>query len=100
MRRDVICHRCGSVNQPSIEVCAYCGLQISWKPHFPEVMHFWDWSHPVKWIVGALLAPLAFITQRLVSAEIIVVPLLTASVLTLIWTLQRGEETDGGEIKE
>ena len=89
MRREFICHRCGTANRPTAENCAYCGLQIGWRPSLPDTIRFWRWPAPIKETVGAVAAPLAVAVEtNLHTAWVtaaITIPLLVVSLTALFW---------------
>ena len=101
MRRDFICHRCGTANRPDAGNCAYCGLQIGWHPQTPVTFLFWRWPGPVKWAVGALTAPLAFsikaIWETASVTTVIAISLLALSLLLLVWTILLEREREAAE---
>ena len=87
MRREFICHRCGRANRRGTENCRYCGLQVAWRPSFPNSLRFWQWPTPLKESVGGLAAPLAAIVELSNSGAwatyLLTLPLLAVSALTL-----------------
>ena len=56
MGREFICRRCGTANRRGVENCSYCGLQVGWKPSYPDLMRFWRWPLRLTEIVGSLAA--------------------------------------------
>ena len=88
MRREFICHRCGTANHPSVENCRYCGLQVGWRPGLPATFKFWRWPVSIKDTVGAMSAPLALILLTLFpdsGAALVGIPLLAVSLAFLLW---------------
>ena len=101
MRREFICHRCGTANPATAENCAYCGLQTGWRPRLPDALRFWRWPAAIKEAVGAAAGPLAVTFAAAFPgsgiAAAIAIPLLAASGLALGWRLltpatPRGDE--------
>ncbi len=87
MRREFICRRCGTANRPTAENCAYCGLQIGWRPSLPDTIRFWRWPAPIRETVGPCTASLAVTTAATVPAAwasvLITIPLLVVSAAVL-----------------
>ena len=87
MRREFLCHRCGRVNRRGAENCRHCGLQLAWRPSFPDSLRFWRWPELLKESVGSLAAPLAATVVLTFSgtwaAYWVSLPLLALSALTL-----------------
>lgn len=86
MRRSFICHRCGTVNRAAAENCAYCGLQIGWRPRLPDALRFWRWSVARRETVGALTAILAALLELALAATMLALPPLAVSLLLLAWS--------------
>ena len=87
MRREFICHRCGTANHRGSENCSYCGLQVGWRPSFPDSLRFWRWPRLFNESVGSLAAPLAAMAELTYSGAwatyLLSLPLVTLSALTL-----------------
>ena len=87
MRREFICHRCGTANRRGAENCSYCGLQVAWRPSYPDPLRFWRWPTLMKESVGSLSAALAATIELSLSAPLatylLSLPLLALSALTL-----------------
>lgn len=89
MRREFICHRCGSANRRGVENCNYCGLQVGWRPSFPDTLRFWRWPVGFVEASGSLAASLAA-TVELANlgnwaSNVLVMPLLVYSSLALLY---------------
>ena len=63
MRREFICHRCGTANRRGTENCSYCGLQVGWRPSVPDWLLVWRWPAMLRECVGSLAAPLAIAVE-------------------------------------
>ena len=87
MRREFICHRCGRANRRGALNCSYCGLQVAWRPSYPDSLRFWRWPVLLKESVGSLSAALAATVELASSAlwatYLFSLPLLALSALTL-----------------
>ena len=90
MRREFICHRCGRANGPAVENCAYCGLQVGWRPTMPAIFRFRRWSAAQRDAAGALAAILAAGLETALSLSLLTLPLLAVSSLLLIWPGRAG----------
>ncbi len=88
MRREFICHRCGTANRRGTENCRYCGLQIGWRPGVPEWVMVWRWPAKVRESMGSLAAPLAIAVELTLPAGpasyLLTLPLLTFSATLLL----------------
>lgn len=91
MRREFICHRCGRANGPAVENCAYCGLQVGWRPTMPNILRFRLWPAARRDAAGALTAILAAGLETVLSLTILTLPLLAFSSLLLIWACLAGD---------
>lgn len=91
MRREFICHRCGRANGPAVENCAYCGLQVGWRPHLPAALDCRRWSAAQRDMAGALTAILAAGLETALSLTILTLPLLAGSALLLAWACWAGD---------
>ena len=91
MRREFICHRCGRANGPAVENCAYCGLQVGWRPTMPNILRFRRWPAAQRDAAGALAAILAAGLETALSLAILTLPLLAFSSLLLIWSGRAGD---------
>ena len=100
MRREFICHRCGTANHSTAENCRYCGLQVGWRPSLPATLKFWRWPQVVKDTVGALSAPLALTLLTLYpdSGAALSLSLLSVSLTFLLWRFLAAPP--GGNIRE
>lgn len=96
MRRAFLCHRCGAANRPAAENCAYCGLQVAWRPQLPVVLRFWRWPAARRETAGAASAILAALLETTLSLTILTLPLLTVSALLLTWSYL-ADDTSGRE---
>lgn len=96
MRRSFICHRCGTVNRAAAENCAYCGLQIGWRPRLPDTLRFWRWSAARQAVVGTAAAALAALLEAVLAATMLALPPLAVSLLLLAWSYL----ADGGGGRE
>lgn len=89
MPRDFICHRCGTANRRPVENCRYCGLQVGWRPSFPDTLRVWRWPAPLMESVGSLAASLAAIVAWAYPGAwvtaLLAWPLLGVSSITLFW---------------
>ena len=89
MPREFICHRCGTANNDQAENCKFCGLQVGWRPSVPNFIRFWSWPSPLKELGGTLAAPLVVALETTFpgtwATYLFSLPLLTASVLALLW---------------
>ncbi len=89
MRREFICHRCGTANRPTAENCSYCGLQVAWRPRVPDTLRFWRWPEPIKERVGVVATILAVIFEGTVqvawASAVFTAPLLAVGGLALLW---------------
>lgn len=92
MRREFICHRCGRANGPAVENCAYCGLQVGWRPTLPHILRFRRWSAAQRDMAGALSAILAAGLETALSLSILTLPLLAFTSLLLIWPCLAGAD--------
>lgn len=92
MRREFICHRCGRANGPAVENCAYCGLQVGWRPTLPALFRFRRWSAARRDAAGALSAILAAGLETALSLSLLTLPLLAVSSLLLIWACWAGAD--------
>ena len=96
MRREFICHRCGRANGPAVENCAYCGLQVGWRPTMPHILRFRRWSAAQRDTVGALSVILAAGLETALSLSLLTLPLLAVSSLLLVGSclagVDRGQE--------
>lgn len=97
MRRSFICHRCGTVNRAAAENCAYCGLQIGWRPRLPDALRFWRWPAARRETVGALTAILAALLELALAATMLALPPLAVSLLLLAWSYL-ADGGGGGEL--
>ena len=75
MRREFICHRCGTANRRGTENCNYCGLQVGWRPGVPDWLLIWRWPVRLRESMGSLAAPLAIAVE------------LSLSGLGVLWTV-------------
>ena len=91
MRREFICHRCGRANGPAVENCAYCGLQVGWRPTMPALFRFRRWTAAQRDMAGAGAAILAAGLESALSLSILTLPLLAFSSLLLIWSGRAGD---------
>ena len=94
MRRAFLCHRCGAANRPAAENCAYCGLQVAWRPQLPAALRFWRWSPSRRETAGAVSAILAALLEMALSLTILTLPLLTVSALLLAWDFLTGDDRE------
>ena len=89
MRREFICHRCGTANQRGVENCSYCGLQVGWRPSVPDWLLVWRWPAPVRDYMGSLAAPLAVAVELALpgtpASYILTLPLLAFSATLLVY---------------
>ena len=92
MRREFICHRCGRANGPAVENCAYCGLQVGWRPTLPHILRFRRWPAAQRDAAGALTAILAAGLETTLSLSLLTLPLLAVSSLLLIWACLAGAD--------
>lgn len=92
MRREFICHRCGRANGPAVENCAYCGLQVGWRPTLPNILRFRRWSAAQRDMAGAGAAILAAGLETALSLALLTLPLLAFSSLLLIWACWAGAD--------
>lgn len=86
MSRAFLCHRCGAANPPAAETCAYCGLQVAWRPQLPAALRFWRWPPARRETTGAVSAILAALLETALSLTILTLPLLAVSALLLAWS--------------
>ncbi len=86
MSRAFLCHRCGAANPPAAETCAYCGLQVAWRPQLPAALRFWRWPPARRETAGAVSAILAALLATATSLTLLTLPLLTVSALLLTWS--------------
>ena len=88
MPREFICHRCGMPNKRGAENCRFCGLQVGWRPSFPQFLRFWDWTLEGKELLGSLAAAgagtLAIAYAAPWVSYFFTLPLLLFSSLTLL----------------
>ena len=88
MRREFICHRCGTANRRGTENCNYCGLQVGWRPGVPDWLLIWRWPVRLRESMGSLAAPLAIAVELSLSGAwatyLLTVPLLTFSSTLLL----------------
>ncbi len=91
MRREFICRRCGTANRPTAENCAYCGLQIGWRPSLPDTFRFWRWPAPIREAAGTFAGLLAVTVEitgyGLWASVAFTIPLLAVSAAILCWNL-------------
>lgn len=85
MGREFICHRCGRANGPAVENCAYCGLQVGWRPALPAALNFRRWTAAQRDAAGALSAILAAGLETALALTLLALPLLAGSALLLLW---------------
>ena len=89
MPREFICHRCGTANRRPVENCRYCGLQVGWKPSFPDTLRMWRWPVGRMESSGSLTALVAanvvLTYPETWVSTIVAWPLLAFSSLTLFW---------------
>ena len=97
MPRAFLCHRCGAANPPAAETCAYCGLQVAWRPQLPAALRFWRWPPARRETAGAASAILAALLATAPSLTLLTLPLLTVSVLLLTWSFLTGD--DRGQVR-
>lgn len=90
MGREFICHRCGRANGPAVENCAYCGLQVGWRPSLPAALDFRRWTAAQWDTAGALSAILAAALETASSLTLLALPLLAVSALLLICPFRAG----------
>ena len=90
MGREFICHRCGRANGPAVENCAYCGLQVGWRPALPAALDFRRWTVAQRDTAGALSAILAAALETALALTFLTLPLLAGSALLLIWPCRAG----------
>ena len=88
MRREFICHRCGAANRRGAENCSYCGLQVGWRPSFPDWLLVWRWPALLTEFAGGLAAPLAIAVELALpgtaASYLLTLPLLTLSATLLL----------------
>lgn len=88
MRREFICHRCGSANRRGTENCSYCGLQVGWRPSVPDWVMLWRWPALPRDFVGSLAAPLAISVELAfpdtTASYLLTLPLLAFSATLLV----------------
>ena len=88
MRREFICHRCGTANDRGTENCRFCGLQIGWRPSFPEWLLVWRWPARFMESMGSLAAPIAIGVEmslpETVPSHLLTLPLLALSAALLL----------------
>lgn len=89
MPREFICHRCGTANRRPVENCRYCGLQVGWRPSFPDTLRIWRWPAGLMETAGSLAASFAALIAMTYpgtwAATIFAWPLLAFSSFTLFW---------------
>lgn len=89
MRREFICHRCGTANQRQAENCKFCGLQVGWRPGIPGFIRFWKWPAARQETAGSLAAPLAVMVEAtypgMWASYVFSAPLLLFSAAMLFW---------------
>lgn len=88
MRREFICHRCGTPNRRGSENCSYCGLQIGWRPSFPEWLMIWRWPARIMESMGSLAPPIAIGVELALPdaapSHFLTLPLLALSATLLV----------------
>ena len=91
MGREFICHRCGSANRRGVENCSYCGLQVGWRPSYPDSLRFWRWPAGFIEASGSIAAGLATTVELAKlgnwASYSITTPLVLYAVLTLLYHL-------------
>ena len=99
MRREFICHRCGTANRRGTENCRYCGLQVGWRPRIPGWILLWQWPARLRDSMGSLAAPLAVAVELSLSGAwatyLLTLPLLTLSSALLVCHTMTGMTGDG-----
>ena len=89
MRREFICHRCGTANRRGTENCSYCGLQVGWRPSVPDWLLVWRWPAHLRDCMGSLAAPLAIAVELALpggsALYLLTLPLLAFSATLLAW---------------
>ena len=89
MRREFICHRCGTANRGGAENCSYCGLQVGWRPSVPDWLLVWRWPALLRESMGSLAAPLAIAVELALpgtsASYVVSLPLLAFSATLLVY---------------
>ena len=88
MRREFICHRCGTANSRRAENCQFCGLQVGWRPSIPGFVRIWAWSGQMKETVACIAAFLCVALESgypgTWASYLVSLPMLTVSALLLV----------------
>ena len=88
MRREFICHRCGTANSRRAENCQFCGLQVGWRPSLPGFVRIWTWPEQMKETVACVATFLCVTLESgypgTWATYVISLPLLTISASLLL----------------